>query len=241
MIILVVGALGVVPLLDTGNKVTGENIARDNAMGLAREQLEQAREIPYASLAAPTTVASTLVNTISGSDPSSLTSSSTPVANSVAQPSARFETRRRNVDYDSEVSSCAVDDPADGVGETTAAPCEPLPSSSGGGGSSSSGSGASTPGRNVMGIAITGAGSATQAICSLSGRSATLDGLLGSGGLLGGLVSTGADVGGCSSGLVALDRNPNDAMVVRTVVRWSVPTAGHVTLRTLISGPRVTS
>ena len=57
MVVLVVGVLGVTTMLNTGNKVTRENLARDGATGLAREQLERVRDLTYASLANPDSVA----------------------------------------------------------------------------------------------------------------------------------------------------------------------------------------
>jgi Tfp pilus assembly protein PilV len=57
MVILVVGVLGVAPLLDTANKVTDENLARDTANALVREQLERAREMPALTLTDVTAVA----------------------------------------------------------------------------------------------------------------------------------------------------------------------------------------
>jgi prepilin-type N-terminal cleavage/methylation domain-containing protein len=42
-VILLVGVLGVIPLLDTANKVTDDNRARDTGNALVREQLEKAQ------------------------------------------------------------------------------------------------------------------------------------------------------------------------------------------------------
>lgn len=247
MLILVVGALGVMTMLDTSNGVTTANLARDGAMGLVREQLEQSREIAYPSLTKPIAAASTMVNSISGSNLGSLVSTTTiPPGGSTALPAATFTTSRRNVVYSTTFSTCVLDDPADGIGATTGTPCTPLPASSGGGGSSSSGGGATTPGLNVLGIQITGGGSLTQALCALIGQNSILNGLIGNDGTLSGLsalVSSGADIGLCANGTqqVAIDRTPNDAIAVTSVVRWSTPApGGQITQRTMVSGPRVT-
>lgn len=231
MVILLVGALGVVSMLDTGNKVTAENLARDGATGLAREQLERARDMTYSNLANPSTVASTLAGVLDDSG---------NVVN------ATFTTTRRGVTYTTTIASCVLDDPSDGIGAATGTPCEPVDcgtvncSPIVNPGPSTSGSLLSV---NVLGIPVSGTGSVVDAVCSLVGRASVLDTLIGSGsGLLSPLVSTGADVGACSGGgQVALDRQPNDATAVTSTVQWSSPRTGSVVQRAVVSGPRVTT
>lgn len=244
MVILIVGVLGTMTMLDTGSDVTTANLARDGAMGLAREQIEEAREISYPSLAQPIAAATAMAPKLRGTNLSSLFSTAVTLAQGgAAVPAATFTTQRRSVDYSSTLTTCVIDDPADGVGTTTGTSCNPLPASSGGGGSSSSGPGASTPGLNVLGIQITGGGTLTQALCSLIGPNSILNALLGSTvSALTGLVSTGADVGLCPSTTqqVAIDRTPNDAIAVTTVVHWATPApGGTITQRSIVSGPRV--
>jgi Tfp pilus assembly protein PilV len=245
MVILVVGALGVITTLDTGNKVTTANLARDGALGLAREQLEESREMVFADLAQPLAAATQLANKVSGSLLGSLVATVTTVASNPSPvPAAAFTTRRRNVTYESTFTTCVLDDPADGIGATAGAACTPLPASDGGGTTPvSSGPGPTTLGLNVLGIPITGAGALTDILCSLIGRNSILDGLIGRNGALNSLVLSGADVGICSStSQVAIDPTPADAIAVTSVVRWSTPApGGQVTLRTMISGPRVAS
>jgi prepilin-type N-terminal cleavage/methylation domain-containing protein len=245
MIIVVVGALGVMTTLDTGNKVTTANLARDGAMGLAREQLEESREMVFADLTQPMVAATQLTNKISGSFLSSLVSTWTTIASSPFQvAAAAFTTKRRNVTYATTFSTCVLDDPADGIGATEGAACVPLPVSDGGGTIPvSSGPGPTTLGLNVLGIPISGAGALTDILCALIGRDSVLDGLIGRNGALSGLVSSGADVGTCSSvSQVAIDPTPDDAVAVTSVVRWTTPApGGQITLRTMISGPRVAS
>lgn len=231
MAILLVGVLGVVPLLDAGNQVTGENLARDNATALVREQLEKAREIAYATLADASAVAAALSPAISGSDPA------------VA---AVFTTRRRGIPYTTTISTCVLDDPSDGIGAATGTPCRPLPPSSGGGGSVSTSGSSTTLNLNVLGIQITGGGQLVEVVCSLLGtRGSIVDGLLGAGGGLSGLVSTGADTTFCAGkGNVAFDRQANDETAVTSTVTWPQSRAGRggrVTQRVVISGPRVTT
>lgn len=227
MVVLVIGVLGVFSMLDTGNQVTRENLARDGATGLAREQLERVREMPYASLATAATVAATLVPALGDSDPPTV---------------ATFATRRRGVTYTTTISSCVLDDPSDGIGPVAGIPCAPLDAGDGGGGNQPvAGGSGSLLGLNVLGIALSGTGSAVDAVCAVLGRDSVLDGLVGQGGALSGLVSTGADVGVCSgSGTnVTLDRQPSDATAVTSTVRWSEPRTGEVVQRTVVSGPRV--
>jgi prepilin-type N-terminal cleavage/methylation domain-containing protein len=245
MVILVVGALGVLTMLNTSNKVTTANIARDGALGLAREEIEQSREVAvvsYAALVEPTAVATTLLSRITGAIPGSLTSTVTNVVGSVPKKAAIFNTKRRGVTYDTTFTSCVLDDPADGIGATTGTPCSAQPPGTVAGNTVTNGTGTAAPGLNILGIPITGTGSLVDAVCGL--LSSVLAPLVGNtSGLLKGLVGGGADVGNCSSSgsQVAIDRNPNDATAVTTVVHWTSPTPGQVKLRTVISGPRVTS
>jgi len=229
MVVLVVGVLGVLSMLDTANAVTGENLARDGATGLAREQLERAREITYTALADPASVAAALVPVLGDSD--------APVV-------ATFTSRRRGVTYTTTITSCVLDDPSDGIGAAAGTPCTPLAGGSGGGGTVPvSGSSGSLLNLNVLGIALTGTGSVVDVVCSLIGRNSVLDGLIGRGALLSPLVSTGADVGVCSATgeQVAVDRQAADVTAVTSTVTWTSPSPGSVVQRAAISGPRVTT
>jgi prepilin-type N-terminal cleavage/methylation domain-containing protein len=275
-VILLVGVLGVIPLLDTANKVTDDNRARDTANALVREQLEKAQEMPVLSLVDPLAVASNLVNAIPGSStaqtnlppfcglfpatcaglqiiggvmrlPTSLPTGVTlPGGISVLPVTSSFTTPRNGVPFTTKLATCVLDDPSDGIGAATGAPCEPLSTSSGGGGAIST-SGSTSLNLNVLGIQVTGGGSLVEVVCSLFGtRGSILDNLLGKGGLLGGLISSGADTTFCSGGKgnVAFDRQPIDATAVTSTVTWPQTRAGRggsVTQRVVISGPRVTS
>ena len=277
MVVLTVGVLGVVPLLDTANKVTDDTLARDTATALVREDLEKAREMSFASLADPTAVTAKLAAAIPGSTApqtvlpafcstfpavcagvqvaagvmriplSSLPPGVTlPGGIGVLPVTSTFTTPRKGIPYTTTLASCVLDDPSDGIGVATGAPCKPLPAASGGGGAIST-SGPTSLNLNVLGIQITGGGALVEAVCALVGtRGSILDGLLGSGGLLGGLISTGADTTLCSGGKgnVAFDRQPNDATAITSTVTWPQTRSGRggtVTQRVVISGPRVTS
>src|SRR4051794_31465981 len=69
MVILLVGVLGSITLLDVGNHSTTDNVTRDAAIALAREQLETAREVEFTSLPDVTTVATELSSTMTGMIP----------------------------------------------------------------------------------------------------------------------------------------------------------------------------
>jgi type IV pilus modification protein PilV len=224
MVILVIGVLGVLSMLDTANSVTNENLARDGASALAREQLERAREMAYSDLADPTRVAATLVPALADSD--------APVA-------ATFTTRRRSIAYTTTITTCVLDDPSDGIGLAPGTPCRPQTLPPGHPSSVDSGPGSTVLALNVLGIPVTGGGQVVQALCSLVGTG--LDALIGQGGALQGLISSGADVGLCSTtgGQVAVDRQAADVTAVSTAISWARPRAGHVSQRTLISGPKV--
>ncbi len=228
MAIFLVGALGVMTVLDVGNRVTSDNLSRDAATGLAREQLERVREMPYAGLSDATDVAARLSAAVIGSAPAA---------------GATFTTVRRRTTFTTTIDTCVLDDPSDGVGVAPGTPCTPLPPGDGGGGSSGSGSGSSSLNLNVLGIQITGGGQLVDAVCSLFGtRGSVVDGLLGGGGALAGLVSSGADTTFCAGkGNVAFDRQAADATSVRTTVSWTYPGSSRVatvTQRAVVSGPR---
>jgi hypothetical protein len=276
MVVLLVGVLGVIPLLDTANKVTDDNLARDTATALVREDLEKARELPFMSLGDPTAVAAKLVTTITGSStpqtvmpaicttfptlcqgitpiggvlrlPTTLPGGgSLPGGISIVPVTSVFTTSRQGISFTTTLASCVLDDPSDGIGAATGAPCDPLPAGSGGGGAIST-TGSTSLNLNVLGIQITGGGAIAEAVCTLIGtRGSVLDSLLGSGGLLSGLVSSGADTTFCSGGKgnVAFDRQPVDATAITSTVTWPQTRSGRggsVTQRVVISGPRVTS
>lgn len=276
MVVLLVGVLGVIPLLDTANKVTDDNVARDTATALVREDLEKARDMPFMSLVDPTAVTAKLATAITGSTtpqtvlpticttyptlcqglspiggvlrlPTTLPGGgSLPGGLTIVPVTSVFTTQRQGIPYTTTLATCVLDDPSDGIGAATGAPCDPLPSTSGGGGAIST-SGATSLNLNVLGIQITGTGALAEVVCNLLGtRGSVLDGLLGSGGLLGGLVSSGADTTFCTGGkgTVAFDRQPVDATAITSTVTWPQTRsgrAGSVTQRVVISGPRVTS
>jgi type II secretory pathway pseudopilin PulG len=267
MVLLLVGVLGVATMLNSGSRVTSDNLVRDNAMALAREQLERAREVPFASLSNVSNVGTKLTSVVPGASSGSFSWTTLPTvipgfvlpsfipAGTITWtlptlatplPAIKFTTTRQGTSFDSTVATCVLDDPSDGIGPATGSSCLPIPASSGGGGTVASAGGSTTLNVNVLGIQVTGSGALTDIVCSLLGtRGSLLDGLLGSGGLLGGLVSAGADTTFCAGkGNVAFDRQANDAVAITTLVTFKYPgtdRTGSVAQRVVVSGPRVSS
>src|SRR4051812_22037731 len=141
MVILLVGVLGVVPLLDTANKVTNDNRGRDTATALVREEIEKAREMPFMSFADPTAITAYLAS------PQVLPGSSV-----LPNPSS-FTTTRRGILFTTTIASCVVDDPSDGIGAATGAPCGQHPAAIGVG-SISANDYSTSDNRNILGIQI---------------------------------------------------------------------------------------
>lgn len=99
--ILLVGLLGTVSMLDMANAVTTTTKAREQAVSLQREIVEDVRAIPYADLT-PSTVGPAVRGNPALAD-------STPGT-------TRWTVHRRGVTYTAAVGVCAVDDPSDGTG-----------------------------------------------------------------------------------------------------------------------------
>jgi prepilin-type N-terminal cleavage/methylation domain-containing protein len=250
MVVLLVGVLGSITLLDVGNHATTDNVTRDAAVALAREQLETAREVNFEALPDVTNVATKLTSTLPGVLPASLFATTfaqfIPGVGTFTVPAQKFFTKRLGVQYDSTLWTCVLDDPSDGIGPAPGNACTPVSVANGGGGTTSSGGGSPTLPLNLLGIAITGGGDVIAAVCNLLGtRGSIVDSLLGSGSLLAPLVSAGADTSFCAGkGNVAFDRQPADAVAITTVVNFTYPGStrtGSVTQRVVVPGPRVTS
>lgn len=232
MVILLVGVLGVVPLLDTANKVTDDIRGRDTATALVREELEKVREMPFMSSADPTAITAYLAK------PEVL-----PGSIVLPNPSS-FTSTRRGIVFTTTIASCVVDDQNDGIGATVGDACDPLKSASGGGGWIDTG-GSTSQSRNVLGIKVTGDGNPAKVACTLAtARPSTVGILLGRNNVLG-LADRGARTTFCPDGSsVAFDEQPTDATTVTSTVTWPQSRsgrAGSVTQHTIISGPRAMS
>jgi Tfp pilus assembly protein PilV len=99
--VLLVGVLGVMLMLDTAQRTTTTNKAREQGVALQRELLEAARSVPYADLVAGSVAARVSVMPGLGDD--------NPGA-------AGWQLRRRGIEYTVSLGTCSVDDPADELG-----------------------------------------------------------------------------------------------------------------------------
>lgn len=205
MAVLLVGILGVTTLLNTANATTSGSLAREGSTNLAREVLERARQVPYATLGGPN--ASSLVR-------AQFTDETTTTAAGTA-----WTITRRGVTYTANATACRVDDPSDGIGAIDSTFCTYVPGQGGTGTTT-----ANIPIKVSLELAglplnIGLDGSIVNAICNLLGHSATVDALLAS---TASLISQGADIQVCSGGsnTVAVDSNADDLTRVSTTVSY---------------------
>lgn len=105
-VILTFGLLGVFLMIDIANGSTSRSAAREGAVNVAREMLENARAIPYAQLDQPTWATDALSSTEGRSQPVAL----------VGTNGMRTQVSRRGYSYGVTVSWCSVDDTRDGYG-----------------------------------------------------------------------------------------------------------------------------
>jgi Tfp pilus assembly protein PilV len=99
-VVLVVGLTTLLGLLDTSLKATAATRAREGATNLARQILEDAREIPFAQLS-PSSLTTELQEREGLKD---------------ASASAGWQVVQRGVTYTVTDSECSIDDPKDGYG-----------------------------------------------------------------------------------------------------------------------------
>lgn len=227
-VMLVIGLFGLMTMLDTGNRVTNANLGRDSGTGLAREVVERARQVPYATLAQPLEAAKKIAEATPGA--------STPT-NGV------WTTNRRGVLYTTTLNTCVVDDPADGLGPVLGVPCSPS-NGVGGPGSGPNGGPPLTVHLNVLGLPINAAvgGGVLGQVCSALGQSALVDSLLSGSGVVNGLLGlagSGADIGLCQSGgtTIGYDLEPQDLTRVTAKVTWTKPQPGSVVQSALVPRP----
>src|SRR4051794_24708223 len=99
--VLLVGVLGSVTLVDAANRTSSTTRARESATNLARSVLEAARSLPYTSLSQSNAASAIQADPgLADDDPGT----------------AGWQVKRRNITYTLTLSTCAVDDPADGIG-----------------------------------------------------------------------------------------------------------------------------
>ena len=226
MVMLVVGVLGMLVMVEGSLSSTSRTTAREQATNLARELVERSREVPYASTtlsAAPAALAAVLP------EHPSVTGSS-------------FVVRRRSIDYTVTITSCSIDDPADGAGVGNTTFCN-NPSANTGPGSLGGGTGLAV-GFNVLGLPVSLAadGKLLTTVCNAIGTDTAIAGLVGStAASLLSLTGNGAEVLVCPSGYsgsAAYDVTPDDLRRVRVKVAWTQRNKPYsITQTTLLTTP----
>jgi type IV pilus modification protein PilV len=225
---LLVGVLALLVMIEGSLTSTSRTTAREQATNLAREIVERAREVPYAS---------TTTDHAAAAIAATLPESPSATANT-------FTVTRRHVTYTVTLSACSIDSPSDGAGVGDATFCD-APSNSTGPGSAPTGSGLAV-GPNVLGlpVSLAAGGSLVNTICSAVGtNTAILNSVssLGTSPLLS-LVGNGAQLELCpdaSLGSIAFDTRPDDLRRIRVRVEWtpSGGTPGSLTQTTLLTTP----
>ncbi len=226
IVLLVIGAIAMLVMVEGGLSSTSRTTAREQATNVARDLVERARQVPYASTttaAAPAALAATLPEnpTVSGTS---------------------FVVRRRNIDYTATVSACSIDSRSDGAGVGNATFCD-APSNSTGPGSNPTGSGLAV-GPNVLGlpVALAVGGSLLNTVCNAVGtNTAILNSISDLGGSLLSLAGNGAQLSACpsaSAGTIAFDTRPDDLRRVRIKVDWTQANQSYtLTQTTLLTTP----
>jgi len=105
-VILMVGLLGVFLMIDVANGSTVRSGAREGAVNLAREMVENARAVPFAQLDQATWADTALTNTEGRSQ----------VVVPTGNNGVRTQVNRRGYSYSVSVTWCSVDDGRDGYG-----------------------------------------------------------------------------------------------------------------------------
>jgi hypothetical protein len=106
ILILLIAASATLSLISTSNANLSRTRAREAAVNLSRELLEKAHDIPYAQVGEPNWFGTSLEGT----------SGQTGSISSGGGSNTRATFTRRGTDYTVAVSTCAVDDAADGFG-----------------------------------------------------------------------------------------------------------------------------
>jgi prepilin-type N-terminal cleavage/methylation domain-containing protein len=101
ILVLLIGVLGALSLTDAAGRTTSVTRARESATNVARAVLESARSLPYESLVATDIVAATQAQ---------------PGLADADSTQAGWQIKRRSTYYTVQLTACAVDDPADGIG-----------------------------------------------------------------------------------------------------------------------------
>jgi hypothetical protein len=158
-LVLVVGLMSVVGMVSAANRQTASTLAQEGGNNLAREVMERAREIPYASLSS-----------------SNVTTSLQALPGLATAGGPGWTIPRRGVTYTVTATACTIDDPGDGVGSRNPATFCVL-TSTGSGGSGGGGGGGLVGGSGIwadLGILDTSlnatlSGALVDVVCTLAG------------------------------------------------------------------------
>lgn len=225
--ILLFGVLGTLIVLAGSTASSANTTSREQGTNVARDLIERSRQIAFTDStvdAAPAALRATL--------PSSDGAAAVP-----GDPTA-FTLTRRGTRYTVRVSACSVDDPSNGVGIGNATFCAPASQQTGPTPTTPSTTAASV---NVLGIAVTAAGSLLDTVCGAVGTNTALLNTVT--GLLGGALSAGggASLEVCNNGsgrTVPLQYGiPDDFHRVRIDVSWTRGANGTVSQTTLLPNP----
>ena len=104
ILVLLVGVLGVVSMVEGANAVTSKTKAREGGTNVARSIIEVSRSIRYSDL-----TATELLDALS----------SRPGLADVKPGVTGHQIKSRNVEYETTLTVCSLDDPQDGLGSHT--------------------------------------------------------------------------------------------------------------------------
>lgn len=227
IVMLVVGVLAMLVMIEGSLASTSRTTAREQATNLARDLVERARQVPYAT-------------TTTGAAPAALAA---VLPENPAVSGSSFVVERRNISYTVVVSACSIDDPSDGAGVGDATFCD-APSGSTGPGDPSAGSSLAI-GPNILGLPVTlaASGSLVETLCNAAGTNTTIAQHVSSlGTSLVGAEGKGSTVSLCSSTgpSVAFDASPADLRRIRVALSWTTSatsTPSSLTQTTLLTAP----
>lgn len=227
VVMLVVGVLAMLVMIEGSLASTSRTTAREQATNLARDLVERARQIPYAT-------------TTTGAAPAALAA---VLPENPAVSGSGFVVRRRNIDYTVMISACSIDDPSDGAGVGDATFCD-APLNSTGPGGATLGSGLAV-GPNILGlpVSLSVSGSLVDTLCNAVGTNTAIANEVSSlATSLVGAEGKGASIELCASAgstSVAFDVTPDDLRRVAVTLTWSARGDGpySLTQTTLLTSP----
>jgi len=229
MVVLVVGVLALLTLLSDSFRTTSQTTAREQGTNVARDVVERARQVSYASTTTSATTSAAIAATLP----------ETPAVTGSA-----FTMTRRGTTYAVTITACSIDDPADGegVGAASANFCA-APTSTTVPGSPPVGTGV-VVGPSVLGLPVTLAigGSLITTVCQAVGTDTAVGNAVAAfGASLLSVAGNGAQLSICplaSGGSIAYDTKPDDLRRIKVAVAWTrAGTTSSLTQTTLLTTP----